>query len=198
MGGSSDTKWIQKFSPWSATFGDTRYELVYGDKTVPLGFTLKLDRFEEGYYPGTSRPRSFESHVTITDPVTGRRQSRVISMNNPTDYGGYSMFQSSRKPVGQRMMSVLSVARDPGQMIVFTGYIGAMAGMLIVLGTRIADRRRMARDPAAGNPLDTGGASRVEVSSVSADATAGHREDPHAGALREDEQQQESGKREHP
>jgi hypothetical protein len=198
MAGSSDTKWIQKFSPWSATIADTRYELVYGDKTVPLGFTLKLDRFEVGYYPGTTRPRSFESHVTITDPVTGRRQSRVISMNNPTDYGGFAMFQSSYRPAGKRMMSVLSVARDPGQMIVFTGYIGTMTGMLIVLGTRIADRRRMARDPATSSPQDRRGASRVEASTASADATADRREGPHAGVPGEDEQQQESGKREHP
>jgi cytochrome c biogenesis protein ResB len=142
---SIDTTWVRKYRPHRVTMDGTLFELAYQNKSVPLGFSLTLNRFRIGYYPGENRPRSFESHVTITDPVTGRTLSRVISMNSPVKYGRYSLFQSSYHTIGERTMSVLGVSRDPGQAIVYTGYIGMMAGMLIVLGTRITDRRRQRR-----------------------------------------------------
>ena len=142
---SIDTTWVRKYRPHRVTMDGTLFELAYQNKSVPLGFSLTLNRFRIGYYPGENRPRSFESHVTITDPVTGRTLSRVISMNSPVKYGRYSLFQSSYRTIGERTMSVLGVSRDPGQAIVYTGYIGMMAGMLIILGTRITDRRRQRR-----------------------------------------------------
>jgi len=140
-----DTTWVQKYRPQQMTIGETPFELAYLDKSLPLEFRLTLDHFRIGYYPGENRPRSFESHVTITNPVTGRTLSRVISMNSPVEYGRYSMFQSSYHPLGEKMASVLSVSRDPGLPVVYMGYIGMMAGMLIILGTRIMDQRRQRR-----------------------------------------------------
>jgi len=137
--------WVQKYRPRRVMAGGTPYELTYGNKVAPLGFTLTLDRFRIGYYPGSTRPRSYESQVTILDHATGRTQSRVIWMNHPTKYGGYSLYQSDWDVDGERVVSLLSVSRDPGQPIVFAGYIAMMIGMVIVLGTRIAERRRAAR-----------------------------------------------------
>lgn len=137
--------WVQKFRPRTVTVEGTRYEVSYSDKSVPLGFALTLNRFRIGHYPGTGRPRSFESHVTILDPDTGRDQDRVISMNNPTKHAAYTLFQSSYSEAGGQMVSYLSVSRDPGLPIVFTGYIVTMAGMVVVLATRMIERRRTAR-----------------------------------------------------
>ena len=67
----------------------------------------------------------------------------MISMNNPAEYGGYTLFQSSYRMNGRQKISFLSVARDPGKPIVFAGYIGMMGGMCLVLVTRIKDRRRI-------------------------------------------------------
>ena len=136
--------WVQKgqHQPERVVVGGTAYELVYGGKQIPLGFALTLDHFRVGYYPGTGRPRSFESQVTIVDPATARAQSRVISMNNPTEYGGYSLYQSRYDLSGDEAVSLLSVSRDPGQLVVFVGYIAMTLGMVVVLGTRIAERRR--------------------------------------------------------
>ena len=146
--------WLQKFRPRRVTIGGTAYEVIYGNRALPLGFSLKLDRFHLGFYPGGSRPRSFESHVTIVDPSSGGTESRVISMNNPAKYGGYTLFQSSYRYDGNRAVSFLSVARDRGMPIVFAGYIGMMAGMLVVLGTRIWEHRKSMRIAAGG--LTTG------------------------------------------
>lgn len=135
--------WVQKYRPASVTIDITPYELVFRDKQVPLGFQVTLNRFRIGYYPGERRPRSFESQVTIVERATGRTQGRVISMNHPTKYGGYTLYQSSYRMDGNQTISYLSVVRDPGLPIVFAGYFIIMAGMVVALITRIVDQRRM-------------------------------------------------------
>jgi hypothetical protein len=39
------------------------------------------------------------------------------------------------------MISFLSVSRDPGTIVVFTGYIALMIGMVVVLITRAMEHR---------------------------------------------------------
>ena len=138
-------KWVQKFASLPMTLDGVTYELTYGSKRIPLGFTLTLDRFHLGRYPGSMRPRSFESHVTIADPNTGDTHQCMVSMNRPVEYGGYSLYQSSYKQLGDRSASFLSVARDPGLPVVLTGYIVTLRGMVVVLGLRMAERKKAAR-----------------------------------------------------
>jgi hypothetical protein len=144
----TDTRgtWIQKYEPRRVVVGGMPYDLIYGNKQVPLGFALTLNRFQIGTYPGETMPRSFESQITTLDPITGREQSHVISMNNPAKHGGYTLYQSSYKqPPDGPAISFLSVARDPGKPVVFAGYIALMTGTLVVLGTRVAERRQKVR-----------------------------------------------------
>jgi hypothetical protein len=142
-GDQTDERWLQKHRAVSLLLGGNKYQVGFvSGKQVPLGFDLTLDSFRVGYYPGGMRPRSYESRVTIHNPSTERTQSRVIWMNHPTSYGGYTFYQSEFDQRDGRMISVLSVARDPGQALVFAGYISMLIGMLIVLGTRIVDHRR--------------------------------------------------------
>jgi hypothetical protein len=143
-GADSREFWVQKFTPATAALGDARYRITYRDKVLPLGFEMTLNRFHIGTYPGTSRHRSYESHVTLTDPHTGRERDRIVSMNSPAKQAGYSLFQSSYRLGGGQKVSVLSVARDPGLPIVYVGYVAMMAGMVVVLITRVLERRRLA------------------------------------------------------
>jgi len=133
--------WLRKFDRRAIGIDGKAYELIYCDKTIPLGFAVTLNDFRIGYYPGRMRPRSFESSVTISDAGRGITQSRVISMNHPLEYGGYRFYQSSYRQDGQQWISFLSVSRDPGQPIVFAGYFGVMAGMVLILITRAFQRR---------------------------------------------------------
>lgn len=133
--------WVQKLQRRSVMIGAVPYEVSYRDESLPLGFSLKLDRFRLGYYPGGRRPRSFESHVTVTEPSTARTQSRVISMNHPVSFGAYTLYQSSYRQERDQTVSFLSVSRDPGQPIVFAGYIGVILGMIVVLVTRMRESR---------------------------------------------------------
>jgi ABC-type transport system involved in cytochrome c biogenesis permease subunit len=141
-GQSRQTLWLQRHQTRLVTADGTDYQIAYRDRTIPLGFDVALDKFTVGYYPGGRRPRSFESQITISDPSTGRSQARVVSMNHPTTFDGYTFYQSSYRTTGGRTMSVLSVAWDPGQVVVFVGYFGLLGGMLWVLGVRVRERRR--------------------------------------------------------
>jgi cytochrome c biogenesis protein ResB len=136
--------WVQKYQRRPLTVGASRYEASYVNANRPLGFELTLDRFRIGHYPGGRRPRSFESHVTVVHPATGRSESRVISMNHPTQFGRYTLYQSSYRQESAQTVSFLSVSHDPGQPIVFAGYVAMIVGMLVVLGTRVASARRRA------------------------------------------------------
>jgi hypothetical protein len=148
--------WLRKGDARSLAADGGTYNFTFADKSPPLGFNLTLDRFRIGRYPGTERPRSFESQVTFFDPAAGRQQSQVISMNRPGTHGGYTFYQSSyHLEPGGRSTSVLSLSWDPGQPIVFVGYVGMLAGMIWVLAIRVIDRRK-GRPPDSGNPILAG------------------------------------------
>ncbi|MHC4401237.1 MAG: cytochrome c biogenesis protein ResB [Planctomycetota bacterium] len=143
----TESLWLQKGTMQSIAVDGSTYRVVYGNQLEPLGFSVTLRDFEVGYYSGSTDERSYESLITILDSTTARKLNRVISMNRPATYGGYTFYQSSFRQQGGREASVLSVSWDPGQPIAFAGYLGLMAGMLIVLGQRIADRRGPADRP---------------------------------------------------
>jgi hypothetical protein len=141
--------WLQKHRGYPVTVVGVAHELVFSDRVVPLGFDLRLDKFRVGMYPGTSRPRTFQSNVTVIDPARDLEEDRVISMNSPTTYGGYTFYQSSYdQREGGETRSFLSVSRDPGQPVVFAGYFAMMGGMVWVLVLRMRDRRRFSGSPA--------------------------------------------------
>ncbi|HVP13651.1 MAG TPA: cytochrome c biogenesis protein ResB [Phycisphaerae bacterium] len=149
-GGEKGTEaWLRKDEAQTVEEGGQRWSLTYTDQEVPLGYKLTLNRFHVGHYPGEMAPRSFESHITISEPLAGREENRTISMNQPVAFGGFSLFQSSYQQGEGGATSVLSVARDPGQPIVFVGYITMLIGMIVVLITRMRDRRRIAAARAA-------------------------------------------------
>jgi len=147
-GDEEHTLWLSKFRPADVTLAGVPYQLLYGNKSIPLAFELRLDRFQIVRYPGTGRPRSFESTITINDRARGGAQTRVVSMNHPVKYGGWTLYQSSYRE-GRRMASFLSVSRDPGQPIVFAGYVMLMIGMTWVLVNRVAMHRNVSRADAS-------------------------------------------------
>jgi ABC-type transport system involved in cytochrome c biogenesis permease subunit len=105
-----------------------------------LPFSVKLDDFRVSYYPGTMRPANFRSDVQIVDPA-GSSFAAGIWMNHEFSYRGWRLFQSSYHQERGREATILSASKDPGQAVVFAGYVLLVVGMCIVLGTRIAQTR---------------------------------------------------------
>ncbi len=138
----------------------SRFEQVVGlgptPATVPhdLPFAVALKDFQIDYYQGTMRPAMFRSKVEVTDPATGQSFPFDIQMNQELAFKGWRLFQSSYQQQDGREMTVLSVAKDPGQPIVFIGFVLLLVGMCTVLTTRIAQVR------ASGMPGATGSAPK--------------------------------------
>ena len=109
-----------------------------------MPFGVRLDAFEMDLYPGTQRAAGYRSRITVLDGP-GRETHAVIEMNRPYTHGRYRFFQSSYNMADGRKMSILSVARDPGQDIVFYGYYLLVFGMIVVLVTRIVQFRAVGR-----------------------------------------------------
>ncbi len=119
-----------------------------------LPFSVKLDDFVLDTYPGTMRPAGFASQVVITDLDTRKSFPARIFMNTPLHHRGWSLFQSSYQQQEGREATVLSVSKDPGQLVVFAGYATLILGMILVLLTRVSQARE--RDAAAAKMAQGG------------------------------------------
>ena len=142
-------QWLQRGRPTNVMIEGGPRQNLFGEAPIALGFDVRLEKFTVGYYPGTQRPRTFESRVTIIDPRKNYEQTHTVSMNHPLKYGGFTFYQSSYRQDGGVTMSFLSVSRDPGTAVVFGGYIALMAGMIIVFATRLAEHWKFQRLVAA-------------------------------------------------
>lgn len=71
-------------------------ELPQGDRMHEreLPFDIRLNRFVPEFYPGTSKPKSYESQVTIF-PESGGHYDAVIRMNEPLRVSGWTLYQMS-------------------------------------------------------------------------------------------------------
>ena len=118
-----------------------------------LPFAVKLDDFVLETYPGTMRPSGFMSVVQVTDTDSGKTVPARIFMNHELHHRGYSLFQSSYQQQEGREATILSVSKDPGQNVVFAGYIALVLGMIVVLFTRITQARERAQAPAPSAPV---------------------------------------------
>jgi hypothetical protein len=134
--------WLRKGETATVQITGRRYEVGYVPVRVPMGFSVKLLAPVITHYPGTRQPRTYQSRVLVEDSARGVNMERTISMNAPLEYGGYTFYQSSyqfdRK--GEPTASMLSVARDRGEAVVYVGYFGLMLGLVVALIQRL--RRR--------------------------------------------------------
>ena len=119
-------------------FGDRLFEIAYGVDRRPLGFDLKLDKFEVGFEPGTEHPTKFVSNVRLTDPAEGiKDRPYTISMNDPMTHRGFTFYQMRYSALqdphtGQRtgqFQSVFQVGVDPGRPIKYAGCIILVLGI---------------------------------------------------------------------
>jgi cytochrome c biogenesis protein ResB len=106
-------------------------EAIIGRKSIPLDFSIKLDRFKMDEIEGTGKPASYESFVKVKNS-TGIETSEHVYMNNPYKAAGYTFYQSSyfQDERGQ-YSSVFSVNRDPGRAIKYLGSLLLVFGLIM-------------------------------------------------------------------
>jgi cytochrome c biogenesis protein ResB len=113
-----------------------------------LPFSIKLTKFTLDRYPGIGMPSGFRSDVEVIEG--GRSRPAAIWMNHELTVSGWKLFQSSYRIEGDRRETILSVSSDPGQPIVFFGYLALLVGMCIVMATRASQRTRTTASKATG------------------------------------------------
>lgn len=83
-------------------------------------FTVRLESADIDFYPGTTTPRDFHSHLEIDGKQV------TVSMNKVAEVDGWRFYQSGISPGATR----LSISHDPwGTGITYTGYALLFIGM---------------------------------------------------------------------
>ncbi|MDP3981824.1 MAG: cytochrome c biogenesis protein ResB [Chlamydiota bacterium] len=145
-GKESDPTWIQKGMHRIVHVDERHYDVAYRYLNVPLGFSLKLLDFNIGYYPGSRQPKHYESVVELDDPEQGIKETRQIYMNHTLVHRGYKFFQSSYiegSSESQPDITVLSVNRDPGTLLIYVGSIILVLGIFLLFFTRYSGKREV-------------------------------------------------------
>lgn len=124
-----ESRWMDLNTLLRMFAGQTGYVLSWGNRRIDLGFSLELEKFEMGKYPGTNRAMSYSSVVKTPD-----NKQVTISMNEPLKFDRYTFYQASYETdeKGQPVASVLSVNYDPGRMLKYLGSLLLVMGFLFL------------------------------------------------------------------
>jgi hypothetical protein len=129
--GKKREDWILMSRPLEIGTPAGRWTLSLTDRSLKLPFTLQLKDFRKVDYPGTSNPASFESDVILFDKAKDVRIERTIKMNEPLDYAGWRIFQSSYIQDPQfGEASVFTIARNPGITATYAGCVILLIGVI--------------------------------------------------------------------
>ncbi len=143
-GGAPISRWFRRGDRLSLTVpGHGEVLLQYAQATRNLadsnGFSLRLDRFENGKDPGGGGNATFASEVTVLRPGQGQgnaQESRHrITMNEPLTIDGVTLYQTSfsQRPDADGVMrttSFFTVAEDRGRVLKYLGSLLLVAGTL--------------------------------------------------------------------
>lgn len=104
----------------SVSVDDIRLEPGKPCRDGRLDVDLILDRFSPGFYPGTAKPKSFESELTVMNRDGGKSAKGVVKMNEPFrarlggGAGGWTFYQMGWVDRGgESPVSVLKAVRNP-------------------------------------------------------------------------------------
>ena len=123
--------------------GSKSYWLTIRPVRIALPFALQLQRFTEELYPGTNKPKSYESAVIVKDQSIV--WPSVIRMNEPLRYKGYTFYQSSfMESEGRHTTTILAVVQNAGRLFPYLSGIIIALGFVIHLIHRLTARKRSA------------------------------------------------------
>ncbi len=98
------------------TQGETAQSFLAGGAEVPLGFQVRLDRFQVQFYEEGGIPKEFRSDLTFTKNSKnlpgGRELRATCRVNEPVSFGGFTFYQASygTQPEGQVRLQVIQGA----------------------------------------------------------------------------------------
>ncbi|HTK84960.1 MAG TPA: cytochrome c biogenesis protein ResB [Patescibacteria group bacterium] len=112
-----------------------QYLIAMRNVRTPLPFSVRLIHFKQTLYPGTNKPKAYESEVVVDDH--GAQWRSLIRMNEPLRYKGYTLYQASYLEGAPQATTVLAVVRNIGRLFPYIASIVICIGMLIHLFQRL-------------------------------------------------------------
>ncbi|MFY9288273.1 MAG: cytochrome c biogenesis protein CcsA [Alphaproteobacteria bacterium] len=111
------------------------YTVEFRRQRTALPFSIKLIKFEKQLYPGTDKPREYQSEVILTDGSV--QWHSLISMNSPLRYKGYTFYQSSFLEKEGQNATILAAVKNIGAVFPYISSIILCCGLLMHLFARI-------------------------------------------------------------
>ncbi|HKR45963.1 MAG TPA: cytochrome c biogenesis protein ResB, partial [Paraburkholderia sp.] len=108
-----------------------------GSLIQDLPFSIQLNKFIVDYY-STGMPKLFASDIVVIDHKTGQRVPARIEVNEPFEYDGVSIYQSSFQDGGSQMsMTAWPMSGASAKHFPFGGTIGNSAPLAVPAGQTV-------------------------------------------------------------
>ncbi|MDB6078941.1 MAG: hypothetical protein JWO82_2688 [Akkermansiaceae bacterium] len=144
---------VASYQPLTVRSKDAAYAVRLNKRIWPIPFQVRLDDARTKYYPNTNKPASYESDITRIED--GREMKKLIEMNEPMRYAGYTFFQrtmSGADPSSKEVaMSGFEVVRNPSDKwpkysIIVAGF-GLFLHFVLKLAGFVFGRRSSPKNP---------------------------------------------------
>ncbi len=110
------------------------FQVRHARKYLP--FNVSLLRFEKHVYVGTNMAKAYQSDVFLKD---GDKQiRRLITMNHPLRYKGYTLYQASYIEGLSRNITILAVVKNYGRIFPYISSIIITLGIILCIFQRLA------------------------------------------------------------
>ncbi len=115
------------------------YKVMIAHATRELPFTLTLDKFTQGFYPGSETAKSYRSDVEVADGKN--KWTTAIQMNAPLRYKGFTIYQSSFDVSGDKPFTILNVVENAGRLFPYISSLIIAAGLILHIVIRLRFKR---------------------------------------------------------
>ncbi len=130
---SIDSQWLVEGYPQHFVTQNHKWKVALQKTKQILPFHIHLDKFTVGTDPGTTKAATYESQVTVRDPIQGVEKKALISMNEPLLHGGFTFYQASYSlQEGRPPVSIFAVNYDPGRPIKYLGSLLLVLGIIVM------------------------------------------------------------------
>jgi len=140
-GSSGPAEWIPGGTAREIFAGNDFAQVGFGQRTIPLTFSITLLNFEVPRDEGTDTPSNFISTLRFDEPATGKTRQDQAFMNSPAMFPGdlwrsllgwnYKFSQANWNPQNLNE-TTLQVLYDPGWPLKWIGSLGICCGIALM------------------------------------------------------------------
>jgi len=121
------------------TQGKDTYSIFLRQTERILPFDITLKHFEKAEHPGTTIAKSYSSLVEVKDGSI--HFTSLIEMNQPLRYKGYTIYQSSFVDNEDKVLSVLAIVKNAGEVFPYLAIACLCLGMGLHIAGRVKSKR---------------------------------------------------------